>query len=181
MTILRGDAGGGGNGAEKLEQIALARGPDTTQTAQPAEGVGRQKKDAGRAILDAESEFGDLAASEGIGAADVDLARVAFQTLEAGAGHVFFVDGITFGLAIADDGQEAKARIGQHLGEGGKDTGGPHDGELHFGELQTIDEVLVGLNVGGMGIARGQVHGDVDEAFDAPGLLGQGEQVAVGG
>ena len=33
LAILWGDAGGGGDGAEKLEQIALARGPDGAQTA----------------------------------------------------------------------------------------------------------------------------------------------------
>ena len=122
--------------------------------------------------MHAKSQFRNLAASEGIRAADVDLAGFAVQALQTGAGHVFFVNRIAFGLAIADHGQEAKARISQHLGEGGKDTRRPHDGVLHFGELQAIDEVLVGLDVGGVGVAGGEMNGDIDETLDASGFLG---------
>src|SRR3712207_1586473 len=148
------------------------------QRQEPSSDLG-EVKDAGLLPHRLEGHSDDLFAANDVGASYRNTDAVAEgEHLDAGLGYVERVDGIGERASVAGDPGEAPARHGQERIEDREDARGAHDaeGDTRFAKLAYY--LLVGPDVGALGVIWLHVDGDVDEATDARLLCGP-KEVAV--
>ena len=135
-------------------------------------GVGKPDRDVEEAGLpadDLEGELGDAVAGQHVGTAEFELGEAGRRGLGRGGGvgrEISLVDGVGAACAIAEDGDDALAGEGDHLGHCAEEAGRAEDGGGHGGRppREGVDDALVSLGI--VHVTRGVAadEGDVDEA-----------------